>query len=78
MLTVKQAAARLGVSPGLVYSLVAGRKLRFVCIGNGRGRIRVPTDAIDEYLTRSTFAPQEPKEPSGRVRLKHLRLGPPS
>ncbi|CAN5702360.1 hypothetical protein BH23PLA1_BH23PLA1_41270 [soil metagenome] len=78
LLTVKDTAARLGISPGLVYSLVAGRKLRFVRIGNGRGRIRIPEDAIEEYLARSTFAPKEPKEPSGRIQLKHLRLGPPS
>ena len=74
LLSVKDTASRLGISPGLVYSLVAGRKLRFVRIGNGRGRIRIPEDAIGEYLARSTFAPQEPQPPSGRVRLKHLRL----
>jgi excisionase family DNA binding protein len=74
LLTVKETASRLGLSPGLVYSLVAGRKLRFVRIGNGRGRIRIPEDAIGEYLAHSTFALQEPQTPSGRVRLKHLRL----
>jgi excisionase family DNA binding protein len=74
LLTVKEAAARLGISPGLVYSLISGRKLRFVRVGNGRGRIRVPEDAIDEYLARSTFAPQEPKPVPARVRLKHLKL----
>ena len=44
LLTVKVSADRLGISPGLVYSLVAGRKLRFVRIGNGRGRIRIPEE----------------------------------
>ena len=78
ILTVKDTASRLGVSPGLVYSLVAGRKLRFVRIGNGRGRIRIPEEAIGEYLARSTFAPQEQRAPSGPVRLRHLRLGRPS
>ena len=42
MLTIKQAAARLGVSPGLVYSLVAGGKIGHVRIGNGRGVLRIP------------------------------------
>jgi excisionase family DNA binding protein len=75
LLSVKDTASRLGSSPGLVYSLVAGRRLRYVRIGHGRGRIRIPEDAVDEYLARSTVAPQEPKEPpSPRVRLKHLRL----
>jgi excisionase family DNA binding protein len=74
LLTVKQSAGRLGVSPGLVYSLVAGRKLRFVRVGNGRGRIRIPEDAIEEYLSRATFAPQETKAPAVRVKLKHLKL----
>jgi excisionase family DNA binding protein len=74
LLTVKQAAERLRVSPGLIYSLVGGRKLRFVRVGNGRGRLRIPEDAIEEYLARSTFAPQEPKAVPVRVRLKHLHL----
>jgi excisionase family DNA binding protein len=74
LLTVKQAAGRLGVKPGLIYSLVAGRKLRFVRVGNGRGRIRIPSDAIDEYLARATFAPREEHQPPVRVRLKHLKL----
>ena len=59
MLTVAQAAERLGISSSLVYSLVAGRKLRYCRVGNGRGRIRIPEDAIDEYLARCTFDAQE-------------------
>jgi excisionase family DNA binding protein len=74
LLSVKDAAARLGVSPGLIYSLVTGRKLRYVRVGNGRGRLRIPEDAIEEYLARSTFAPQEAKAPAVRVKLKHLRI----
>lgn len=72
-LTVKEAAARLGVSPALVYSLVSARKLRYCRIGNGRGRIRIPEDAIGEYLARCTFEPKEEK-PLSVPRLKHLRL----
>ena len=75
---IKFRKVQLGVSLGLIYALVAGRKLRFVRIGNGRGRIRIPEDAIEEYLARSTFAPQDQQAPSGPVRLKHLRLGRPS
>ena len=76
MLTVKQAAERLGVSPGLVYSLIAGKRLRYVRIGNGRGIIRVPEDAIEEYLARQTFGPEEPKavEVPRQKPLRHLGL----
>lgn len=74
LLTVKEAAERLNVSAALVYSLISGRKLRFVRVGNGRGRIRVPEDAIGEYLARSTFGVEEKKPEPQRVRLKHLKL----
>jgi len=74
MLSVKAAAALLGISPSLVYSLVAGRKLRFCRVGNGRGRIRIPDDAIGEYLARCTFDAREDKPivPARNPRLKHL------
>ena len=74
MLTVAEAARRLSISTGLVYSLVAARKIRFCRVGNGRGRIRIPADAIQEYLDRCTFGIKEEKPPPERVRLKHLRL----
>lgn len=76
LLTVKQAAERLGISPALTYSLVAGRKLRFCRVGNGRGRIRIPEDAIGEYLARCTFEAGEDSQPvsAPTPKLKHLRL----
>lgn len=76
MLSVKAAAVLLGSSPSLVYSLVAGRKLRYCRVGNGRGRIRIPEDAIGEYLARCTFEPQEAKPVGPIPRLKHLRSRP--
>jgi excisionase family DNA binding protein len=75
-LTVKQAAERLGVSQSLVYGLISSRKLRYARIGNGRGRIRIPEDAIGEYLARCTFeaTDQELPQPATRMpRLRHLR-----
>lgn len=76
MLTVKQAAERLGISPALTYSLISGRKLRYCRIGNGRGRIRIPEDAIGEYLARCTFEAGEDNKPTptSAPKLKHLRL----
>ena len=46
------------------------------CVGNGQGRIRIPEDAIGEYLGRCTFEPKEqtPAVPAARTpRLRHLR-----
>jgi excisionase family DNA binding protein len=76
VLTVRQAAERLGISQSLVYSLIAGRKLRYCRVGNGRGRLRIPEDAIGEYLARCTFETEEERKPSSAStpKLKHLRL----
>jgi excisionase family DNA binding protein len=74
MLTVAQAAERLGISASLVYSLISGRKLRHCRVGNGRGRIRIPEDAVGEYLARCTFGPNEEEARATPHRLKHLRL----
>jgi excisionase family DNA binding protein len=54
LLTVKEAAERLNASAALVYDLVGARKMRSCRIGNGRGRIRIPESAIDEYLASVT------------------------
>ncbi len=54
LLTVRDAAARLGVSQALVYLLVAGRKIRHQRHGMKRGAIRIPLDALEEYEARCT------------------------
>jgi excisionase family DNA binding protein len=72
--TVKEAAIKLEVSPALVYSLAASGKLRYCRVGHGRGRIRIPEDAIQEYLARCTFDVKEQKPAPPAPRLKHLRL----
>ena len=46
---VKEAADRLHVSVALVYALCAAKKLRHERHGLGRGVIRIPEDALDEY-----------------------------
>ena len=61
-LTVKQAAERLGVSPSLIYALVAARRLRHERIGLKRGVIRIPADAIEEYRQRSLIPAEVPGE----------------
>lgn len=47
--TVKAAAAELGVSPALLYSLVARGRIAHERHGLGRGVIRIPPDALARY-----------------------------
>jgi excisionase family DNA binding protein len=50
MLTVKQAAERLCVSPSTVYNLVHSGQLHCHRIGLGRGRIRFTETQVEAYL----------------------------
>jgi excisionase family DNA binding protein len=75
LLSVKEAAARLGVSPGIVYGLCARRLLRHERHVLGRGRIKIPEDSLDEYrrsVTVAVAASVPPATPG--VKLKHLSL----
>jgi len=77
LFTVKETAGLLNVSIDLVYQLVACRKIRHERIGLGRGRIRIPEDALDEFRARATIGPiQEASEKSlARIGpLKHLKI----
>lgn len=76
MLTVAQAAERLGVSRALIYSLVAARKLRHERIGLKRGVIRIADDALEEYrLSREVGVVAEVIEVDRpRSRLQHIKL----
>lgn len=57
MLTLEEAAERLGVVRMTVYRLVRKGQLR----AHRVGRVwRVPEDAIEEYLRGTANAPQEP------------------
>jgi len=49
MLTVKEVANRLGVSPGLIYALVRCRRIRSERFGTGRGTIRISEEALEEF-----------------------------
>jgi excisionase family DNA binding protein len=77
LLTVKQAAGRMGVSAATVYLLCASRRLRHSRVGLGRGKIAIPEEAIDEYLKGREVGPATPKPPPAprpRVRFEHLRF----
>jgi excisionase family DNA binding protein len=54
MLTVRQAAEELRVSPQLVYTLCARKRIRHLRHGLGRGTIRIPEDALEEYRRSAT------------------------
>lgn len=69
---VKEAADKLDVSVSLVYLLIAGGKLRHYRLGLGRGAIRVPEDAIAEYLKGAEVFMQA--APSARKGFRHIRL----
>ncbi len=75
-MTVKQTAVRLEVSSGTVYALVAAGRLRCHRVGLGRGAIRIAEEHLAEYLKTidSGREVKKPPIPTGRLRLKHLRL----
>lgn len=62
------------MSQSLVYSLCSSGKLRYCRVGHGRGRIRIPEEAIQEYLARCTFGIREEKPAASLPRLKHIRV----
>lgn len=54
LLTVEEAADRLGIGRTLAYALIAAGVLESVHIGRLR---RVPTDALDDYVRRLRSGP---------------------
>jgi excisionase family DNA binding protein len=70
VLSVKQAAERLGVSMQTVYVLRAAHRLRHSRVGLSHGAIRIPEDAIAEYLK----AGEAPRIESAMLRDELLAL----
>lgn len=70
MLTVKQAAARLGVSAKLVYALCARGKIVHERHGLGRGTIRISEGSLEEYR-RGTRVEHGSSTP---LVLKHIKI----
>lgn len=81
LLTVAQVADILSVSQATVRALAARKLIRHERIGTGRGSLRFPPDAVEEYRQSRTVhvgtnggeaaraAPAPVKQ-----KLKHLRL----
>lgn len=61
-MTVKEAAAELGISLSLCYALLEQRMIRHERHGLGRGKYVIPEDAISEYRARRTFGVQTTEE----------------
>jgi len=78
LLTVKDVAGRLNVSPSCIYQLVETGKIPHHRIGVGRGAIRFTEDDIAEYLqnARELAASGGLKRTTGRpkLKLKHIKL----
>lgn len=53
---VSEVAAALDVHPSTVYREVEAGRLRALRIGHGRGAIRIPVDAFEEYKRKRTDA----------------------
>ncbi|MBI1213772.1 MAG: helix-turn-helix domain-containing protein [Alphaproteobacteria bacterium] len=80
MLTVKQAAEALGVSTGLIYAMVSARKIDHIRVGLGRGIIRIPEEAIEEYRKRNSVLAEDVRRtelPMAPPVLKHLKVSNP-
>lgn len=56
-MTVKEAAAALGVKDGLVYKLCAYGRLRHRRLGFGKGVIQIDPEAVAEYRRACEIAP---------------------
>lgn len=73
LLTVIQAANRLGISASTLYQLVAARKIAHLRIGNGRGGIRFTDELLAGYLESCRVEPARAPVVVAR-RLRHLRI----
>lgn len=51
MYRVKAVAEALDVSPATIYRAIESGQLRALKVGTGKGALRIPADAIEEYLT---------------------------
>ena len=74
LLTVREVAEMLRVSPSLVYQLVEARKLACHRIGSRQGAIRISVADVDDYLSECRYDRQEEMPKLPRPRLKHLKL----
>jgi excisionase family DNA binding protein len=59
LLTVAEAAERLGTTERFARRLIAERRVTFVKLGTGRSSpVRIPEQAIDELIAAGTVEPR--------------------
>lgn len=73
LLTVREAARRLNLSPSTVYELINRGKLMCHRVGCGRGVLRISEDDLESYLASCLSQPVAKPSVAPRVKLKHLR-----
>ena len=75
LLSVSETAERLGISKALVYALCSRKKMRHERHGLGRGTIKIPEDAMEDYRKSVTVATeQRAAPPPPPMKLKHLKV----
>lgn len=72
LLSVSEAAGRLGISAQLVYALCARGKIVHERFGLGRGTIRISEEALEQYRRESRV------ESSASTPVPFKHLSPPS
>jgi excisionase family DNA binding protein len=60
LLTVKQAAERLGTTERYPYRLIAERRIGHVKLGNSpKSPVRIPEEALEAFIRAGTVEPAE-------------------
>jgi excisionase family DNA binding protein len=80
--SVAETARVLGVAASTIYALCSSKRIRHERIGLGRGTIRIPEDAIEEFrqsvtVEAATGRDSQPvSAPRQKVRpvFKHIRV----
>ena len=72
LLTVRETAETLSVSPSLVYRLVSEGALR--CFRIGRGALRFREEDIQEYLSQCVVEARLEPHRATAAHLKHVRI----
>ncbi|TWU49457.1 helix-turn-helix domain-containing protein [Rubripirellula reticaptiva] len=71
MVSVKEMAKILGVSPKTIYAMAEGEQIPFFRIGTGRGTLRFEVEEVKAAL-RQEAAGQGSSEPLKRAPSRHL------
>jgi excisionase family DNA binding protein len=58
LLNVKEAAYLLGLKPATLRAWILRRKIEFVRVGRA---VRIPADAIAQFIERNTVPAREPR-----------------